>query len=217
VTGAPSFEQLVRTRRSVRDFDPRPVPLELATRAIELATWAPNGGNRQVWHFYLVQNRTVIEKMAAAVRAKTELMLSWPEAASLGEVGQQWLTTSDLFKRAPACIAVTIGRYQTITDRLAEQRVSFDLAAQEIAQSRQRAASEVQSVGAAIGYLLLALHEVGLGGCYMTGPLQAGREIETILNVPEGYRLAALVPIGYPATPLKSGTRKPVSEVMTII
>jgi nitroreductase len=217
VTGAASFEQLVRTRRSVRDFDSRPVPIDLATRAIELATWAPNGGNRQAWHFYLVQDRSTIEKMAAAVRSKTELMLSWPEASSLGDVGQQWLTTSDLFKRAPACIAITVGRYQTITDRLAEQRLSFDLAAQEITQSRQRSASEVQSVGAAIGYLLLALHEVGLAGCYMTGPLQAAADIEAILEVPEGWRLAALVPIGYPASPLRSGTRKPVTDVMTVV
>jgi nitroreductase len=207
----------VRSRRSVRDFDPRPVPIELVTRAVELATWAPNGGNRQVWHFYVVQDRAVIDKMAAAVRGKTQLMLSWPEASSLGDVGQQWLTTSDLFKRAPACIAVTVGRYQTITDRLSEQRLGFDIAAQEITQSRQRAASEVQSVGAAIGYLLLALHEVGLAGCYMTGPLQAGQEIETILNVPESWRLAAVLPIGYPANPLKSGTRKPVADVMTVI
>jgi nitroreductase len=217
VTGAASFEQLVRTRRSVRDFDSRPVPVELVTRAIELATWAPNGGNRQVWHFYFVQDRPTIEKMAAAVRSRTELMLSWPEAASLGDTGQQWLITSDLFKRAPACIAVTIGRYQTITDRLAEQRLPFDLASQEITQSRQRAASEVQSVGAAIGYLLLGLHEVGLGGCYMTGPLQAATDIEAILEVPEGWRLAALIPIGYPANPLRSGIRKPVTDVMTIV
>jgi nitroreductase len=193
------------------------VPTDLATRAVELATWAPNGGNRQVWHYYLVQDRETLNKMAAAVRSKTELMLTWPEASSLGDVGQQWLTTSDLFKRAPACIAVTIGRYQTITDRLAEQRLSFDLAAQEISQARQRSASEVQSVGAAIGYLLLALHEVGLGGCYMTGPLQAASEIEAILDAPEGWRLAALVPIGYPASQLKSGVRKPVSDVLTVV
>ena len=214
---ASTFEQLVRTRRSVREFDGREVPLELVRHAIEQAIWAPNGGNRQIWHFYVVTDRETIEKMAAAVRAKTELMLSWPEASSLGDVGQQWLSTSDLFKRAPVCVAVTIGRYQTITDRLSEQRRAFDLAAQEIAQSRQGAASEVQSVGAAIGYMLLGLHSAGLAGCYMTGPLQAAREIEAILGVPDSWRLAALIPVGYPANPLRAGVRKPVDDVITVI
>jgi len=32
-----------------------PIMESLLTQAVELATWAPNGGNQQNWHFYIIQ------------------------------------------------------------------------------------------------------------------------------------------------------------------
>jgi len=57
------LEQVIKTRRSIRVWQDREVPEDLLMRAIDLATWAPNGGNRQNWHFYLVQNRETIRDL----------------------------------------------------------------------------------------------------------------------------------------------------------
>ena len=38
---------LIKSRRSVRDWQDREVSEQLLLQAIELATWAPNGGNQQ--------------------------------------------------------------------------------------------------------------------------------------------------------------------------
>jgi len=43
----------IATRRSLRAFDPQPVPYELLARALEAARWAPSAGNSQPWRFVL--------------------------------------------------------------------------------------------------------------------------------------------------------------------
>ena len=42
-----AFAELVRTRRSVRDFRPDPIPEELLERVLADATWAPSWSNTQ--------------------------------------------------------------------------------------------------------------------------------------------------------------------------
>ena len=77
--------------------------------------------------------------------------------------------------------------------------------------------SRIQSESAAIAYLLLALHQMGLGAVWMTGLLsQCKGEIEKILGVPETMDIIVLIPVGYPAeSPTRE--RKPISELYTII
>jgi len=64
----------------------------------------------------------------------------------------------------------------------------------------------------AIAYLMLVLHQMGLGSLWMAGPMHAKADIEKILKIPAGMDVVTLVPVGYPAeNPTKD--RKPVSEV----
>jgi nitroreductase len=49
-------------------------------KAVELATWAPNGGNYQGWHFIIVKKKEIIEKMANAVQSVADQIASWSEA-----------------------------------------------------------------------------------------------------------------------------------------
>jgi nitroreductase len=46
--------KLIKTRRSIRVFQDKPVPEALLIQAVELATWAPNGGNGQNWRWYII-------------------------------------------------------------------------------------------------------------------------------------------------------------------
>lgn len=209
--------RLVKTRRSVRRFEDRDVPDELLTRALELAVWAPNGGNRQAWAFYVVKNRRLIEQMGDLVKAKTELMASWPEAGRFGEAIDRWLRTSDFFRRAPVCIAVMMGNYDSTADMVLAARGSDDPQARKIAEARKLGASRLQSVAAAINTLLLALHAQGLAACWMAGPQQAKEEIERLLEVPDDLDFVALVPVGYPAQIPEPGPRRPMDEVVRFL
>ncbi len=53
---SPAFWQLVRTRRSIRRYQPTPVPTAIVTALLTAATWAPSAHNRQPWRFCVVMN-----------------------------------------------------------------------------------------------------------------------------------------------------------------
>lgn len=209
--------ELIRTRRSVRNWEDRDVPDGLIERALELATWAPNGGNRQMWRFVVVKNRQLIARMAGAVQAKSDLMASWPEAGEYREDTARWQRSSVFFRHAPVCIAVCAAGYESTADIIMGRRGEADPEAARMMDARRFASSRVQSAAAATAYLLLAFHQMGLGACWMGAPLQAKREIEELLDVPAGTELVAVVPVGYPAEEGKSTGRRPVSEVARFI
>ena len=82
---------------------------------------------------------------------------------------------------------------------------------------RNSANTKIQSVASAIAYLLLILHQMGLGAVWMTGPMQAKGKLEKLLRVPSDMDLVAFIPIGYPAeTPVPRG-RRPIEEVIEIV
>jgi len=56
---------------------------------------------------------------------------------------------------------------------------------------------DVQGIGAAIENILLAVHSLGLGACWMGRACD--KEIERFLGAREGEELMAIVPIGHPA------------------
>jgi len=209
------LENLIKTRRSIRRWQQKDVPLEMITRAIELATWAPNAGNRQPYAFYIVQDRKLINGIADAVLAKTELVASWPEARDFATDVARWKETSAFFRGAPVCIAVLMGKYESTADLILKKH-GPDPAAQEIAEARRLGSSSLQSAAATIAYLLLVLHQMGLGAVWMAGPLQAKKEIETMLGVPPDLHFVALIPVGYPAESPDPRLRRPVDEVVKV-
>ena len=68
--------KLIKTRRSIRVFQDKPVPEALLVQAIETATWAPNGGNAQNWRFFIIMDKKVIDAVAEVIQADLKTMLS---------------------------------------------------------------------------------------------------------------------------------------------
>lgn len=208
------FSELIKTRRSIRKFQDKPVPEDLLVKALELATWAPNGGNKQMWRFYIVTNKELIQKMGDAVMSKTELIASWPEAKQFGETLARWRQTSDFFRGAPVCIAVLMGKYSSVADQILRARGETDPIAREIRSYRETGKSSLQSAAAAITYICLFLHYFGLGTTWMAGPLQAKKEIEQLLKVPPECDFVGLIPVGYAAEAPEARPRKPIEDVI---
>ncbi|HEY3364015.1 MAG TPA: nitroreductase family protein [Symbiobacteriaceae bacterium] len=208
---------LVRTRRSIRSYRTDDVPDDMLLKAIDLATWAPNGGNFQPWQFWVIKNRDVIERMAGAMDARSRAMAAWPEAEPYREHADRWVRVGAFFRGAPACIAVMVGGYQSVADKLLAARSTDDPVAREMAEWRQFGASRIQTIGGAVMTLLLALHQQGLGACWMAGPQQAKRDIEEILGVSKEFDFVALVPVGWPAEEKSGAPRKPLDEVVRFV
>lgn len=61
-----AFLDLVKQRRSVRRYQPRPVPREAIERCLEAARWAPSACNSQPWHFIVVDREPLRTQVAEA-------------------------------------------------------------------------------------------------------------------------------------------------------
>ena len=210
------LEKLVKERRTIRKWKKQEVSDDLIRKAVEVATWAPNGGNFQGWRFVVVKNREVIVKMADAVQSVANKIASWPESLRWKEDMERYRTNASFFRNAPVCIGVCVGQYVSPLDRSLMAREPQDQEAREIMACRRSAPTAVQSVAAAVTTLLLAFQQMGLGAAWLGAPLMAKKEIESILKVSKDLSLVCLVVLGYPdESPHKD--RKPVDEVLEFV
>jgi nitroreductase len=221
------FVGLIKGRRSIRAWQDKPVPEELLLQAVELATWAPNGANAQRWYFYVVLDKKTIKAVADIVQANRENVASWPETAQFGGFPRpasapQGAAAPAAPRRmpigdAPAMILVGTRKRENPMNRALSARAQVDERAAEMLRWDSTINPNIQSVSAGISYLLLALHQMGLGATWMTGPLsQSKGDVERILKAPDDMDIVAMIPVGYPANS-PTGQRRPVSEVCEVI
>jgi nitroreductase len=218
--------KLIKSRRSIRAWQDKAVPEELLVQAVELATWAPNGANAQIWYFYIVLDKKIIKAISDTAAANQASMAGWPEmsrsggfmpprpAPGTGPISQP---QRHPLAKAPAMILVGVKKRENPINRIIAERAKVDERAAQMLQWSLSLNPNLQSVSAGIAYLLLVLHQMGLGATWMTGPLsQSKGDVEKILNVPADMDIIALIPVGYPLDS-PSGTRKPVSDVCQVI
>ena len=53
----------IRSRLTVREFKPDPVPERVIRRMLQAARWAPSARNRQPWNFIVIQDRDTIAQI----------------------------------------------------------------------------------------------------------------------------------------------------------
>jgi nitroreductase len=214
--GLQELEKMIKGRRTIRKWKKQDVSDDLIRKAIEVATWAPNGGNYQGWRFVAVKNREVIVNLANAVQSVADKIASWPESLRWKEDMERYRANASFFRNAPVCIGVFVSQYISAFDKPLTVRESYDQEAKEILVWRRSAPTAIQSAAAAVTTLLLVFHQMGLGAAWLGAPLMAKKEIEQILKVSEDLSLVCLVAVGYPdESPQKD--RKPVDEVLEFV
>ena len=70
---------------------------------------------------------------------------------------------------------------------------------------------DVQGIGAAIENILLAVHALGLGACWMGRTRD--RAIEALIGAKDHEELMAIIPIGHPAESPRSPERQPLKKI----
>ncbi len=73
---------------------------------------------------------------------------------------------------------------------------------------------DVQSIGACIQNMLLALHSLGLGGVWLGEILKKKETVNELFGAPESYELMAVLALGYPANKKRTSERKAISELV---
>ena len=55
--------QASRSRRTVRDYKPDPIPQELIKKILQCARWSPSSSNTQKWSFIAIQNLDTLSEL----------------------------------------------------------------------------------------------------------------------------------------------------------
>ncbi len=207
--GAMDLFAAIQGRRSIRRFKRTPIPEADIRRILDAGRLAPSANNTQPWSFIVIKDRNLLGKMADATRAMIDRMLHFAE----GEKQRQRLcayknTYYTFFEQAPVVIAVVMEAYDAGTDRLLAR---MGYSSEDI--KRLRPSPGLQSVSAAIQNMLLAIHGLGYGSCWMTGPIVAQEEFKILLGYGEDRFVAALLPVGEPDENPPPRSRRPLDEV----
>jgi nitroreductase len=199
---AQNFYDLMRKRRTVREFSDRPVAKEVIENCLKTAGTAPNGANMQPWHFVVVSDpqlkRTIREGAEMEEREfySRRATPEWLEAlAPLGtDANKPFLET------APYLIAIFAQSYgiDTAGGRVTHYYVQ-------------------ESVGIATGLLITAIHNAGLVSLTHT-PSPMGF-LNTILNRPANERPFLILVVGYPAEDARVPdiSKKSLAEIATFL
>ncbi|MFQ5924363.1 MAG: nitroreductase family protein [Dehalococcoidia bacterium] len=56
--------EIIRTRRSIRKYEPEPISEEEINKILEAGRWAPSAGNSQPWRFIVLRSEEMKKKLA---------------------------------------------------------------------------------------------------------------------------------------------------------
>jgi nitroreductase/NAD-dependent dihydropyrimidine dehydrogenase PreA subunit len=188
-------EQLLRSRRSTRQYKAKPVEREKILRLLEIAGYAPSGHNAQPSRWIVIMDGPKVRELAGLVadwmRGVIDQQPEFAGLLRLDRVVNGWDKGYDVILRsAPHLI---IG-YAPMTERTA-----------------------AAAIITAIAYIELAAPALGLGTCwagYFTGACQSYEPLRKAIALPEDHSVYGAVMAGYPkARYYRIPTRKPVDVI----
>lgn len=199
---AESFYEMIKRRRTVRDFSSKPVPRSVIENALKAAGTAPSGANKQPWHFVVISESDTKREIRLA--AEEEERQFYSERAT-----EEWLEdlaplgTDDkkpFLETAPYLIAIFLQKFEY--DEKGEKHKNYYTA---------------ESVGLASGFLITALHQAGLAT--LTHTPSPMKFLNKICGRPDFERPYILLVVGYPEDDalVPDITKKPLDEFTTFI
>lgn len=207
------LDEAMRTQHACRYYRDDPVPDDVLYRAVELARFAPNGGNRGPVRFVFVRDARLRrqlgewylplwEEVAAAARAG---------AAPIQTAGGQLKSTQTGF-RDPAR---TMADGDHFARRFGQHPVIIVVCA-DLAQTHptDTELGRLSVVGGASVYpmaqnLCLALRAQGVATTFTTLLVAREPDVKELLGIPEHMSTACHIVAGYPARPFPRRLDRP--------
>jgi len=202
------LKQAIEKRASIRTFTDELVPVKELKELVRRAGLAPSVNNFQPWRFYAITNKQIMNKLATKVSEKIKQLPENRSIASKNVKSQvEWFAT--FFENAPAVIAMAMEDYESVLEK------GVHLSHEEI--NKLRNFPDMQSAGAAIQNMLLSAVDLGYGACWLSAPMMAKEDLETILNIENPYHLIAFVAVGKASKDLQSKPKKSLDEIFLLI
>jgi nitroreductase len=179
--------EAIQRRTSVRRYRSDPVPRELIERLLECAVRAPNHKLTEPWLFAVLTGEA--KASLAEVRARNRLA-RYDDPASAEALGAADKARRET-QETPAVVVVMA-------------RESGD----EVRREEDYAA-----VMMATANLITAAQSLGLGTYLKTGGIMRDPGLLELVGVPDGYRIVAVVSLGYPAEAETPRRRQPAATL----
>jgi nitroreductase len=216
------LKKVISKRQSVRKFKACDVPNDDIMEMIDAARVAPSGKNMQNWHFVVIKNKELMDKVAGIIRDKNREIAGRMDAIDK-EKGDRFRKFADrftlFFQDAPVLIIVMT---QTYVPSGYNEYKFIGADPQQLDDLLRFRNPGMQSLGAAIEHLYLRAVDLGYGCCWLTSANYAAGAIEELVRTEVGfddetYYMAALITLGVPEGEPKSPGRKPLEEIYTLV
>lgn len=212
------LDEAMRTQHACRYYRDDPVPDEVLQSAVELARFAPNGGNRCAVRFVFVRDPELRRQLG-----EWYLPL-WEEVATAARAGEQPMTTvggqvksTRTGFRDPAR---TMADGDHFAQRFGEHPVIVVVCA-DLAETHptDTELGRLSIVGGASIYpmaqnLCLALRAQGVATTFTTLLVAREPDVKELLGIPDHMSTACHIVAGYPARPFPTRLHRPeVSQI----
>jgi len=178
--------EAIKTRRSIRKYKTTPVDDKTVEIVLEAARWAPSWANRQCWRFIVVRDNKI----------KAELALTLGKFERDGVLVDN--PSVEAIKSAPVVIVACaeLGKSGYELGKLATDKGDWYMF--DVALAMQNLALTAHSLGSATVHV---------------GAVDA-KQAASILQVPEGFCVVEMTPLGYPDQERNPRPRKELSEIV---
>ncbi|MBO0793761.1 MAG: nitroreductase family protein, partial [Ktedonobacteraceae bacterium] len=191
---------LLRGRRSVRQYQERPVSREQLEQILEAARWAPSPHGRQPWRFVVLTRdepkALLADRMGDTWRANLRM-----DGQDESVVELRLEKSRQRILHAPAIIIPCL--YLEDLDRYPDERRQND-----------ETIMAIQSLGAAVQNMLLMAYDLGLDSGWMCAPLFCPEVVVEALELDPRLIPHALITVGYAAADPKRRPRRPLEELI---
>lgn len=191
---------IIKNRRSVKEYSSKEVSKEVLFRILEAGRWAPSAHNAQPWHFIVIRDSALKKRLAEDMAGR------WDEDMSKNGVPNEHReslikTSVERFGNAPVVVIACLTMEGM--DEYPDER-----------RSKIEYVMAVQSVAAAIENMLLAAYGEGLGSCWFCAPLFCPDVVRKTLKISQHIDPQALITLGYPADKPNPPSRKPLEDIV---
>lgn len=190
--------EVMRTSSAVRRYRDDPVSDEAIETCLHAATWAPSGGNQQPWKFVVLRSSTVRDVITAAAHQ------TWDVMADFYKFSMPDDTADDPKSRVLRAMAehMRVGGAAPVLVLFCVQP--------------QRGTTELQQGGSifpAVQNFLLAARAQGLGAAITLWHGSCEDELRSMVGIPDDWKIATLLTVGWPKGGHHPVRRKPLDEV----
>ena len=195
----PRLVQLMRSRRSCRNYTPQEVSQELLEDLVKIGITAPSGTSSQKWTFSIFPDRRAVLALGLRIGAFFERLNRLAEKTALRKllkaIGKP--TLEDYYRDYHDVVAAALKEWE----ETGRDRLFHGAPAVIIVGSRPGASCPAEDALLATQNMLLAAHCMGLGTClvgFAKDALEYDRKIKDAVGLPANERVYAVIAIGYP-------------------